>query len=333
MAGGLEQAKMLERTAQRREEAKMRAEAMAAAAEERRIDNERAERIFEWNKTHPTMQFADLQGMGLVGLNTRDPNAPPVPVGGGAAPPAGGAAPQPPPAAAGSPPSARAAPPLRKSKDLGRPEKEELQAAAEGVAGISRLAETFRDEYAGGGALKGSVDELADRYGGGGGVMGEVVGAITGQDPEAIKERSEWWRTYEGLINLPERNRIFGASLSEGERKSWEQARKVARGSDHQKAREALLWLQAKAEEKLAGLRESAIAEGAEPSAVSALTRTAPMPTSAPSPSGQKTPAPVESLKARQIEAIAKLKASGITDTKAIRGQLEKLGLVSGAGP
>jgi len=262
----------------------LEAQRLKEEADNKRIDNERQaemaanlQKYRQWMMENPQMAYLFGQGADgtpqMFGAPTRMPA--------GQTPTA-------------TPVTTPAGEPVTKPNELSTDDKKALKAAADDVVGINELVAEFKPEFVGGGSGAGKVAEVADALGGGGGISGKVVGglskALGGLGEEGIKERSTWFRKYDALVNLPERNNVFGASLSAGEKASWDAAATVARGNDPAAAQKALLWLQTKANEKLAGLREQTTAEGANPKAVEALTRRAGPPPGAAPPLDTSTP-------------------------------------------
>ncbi|NBD11834.1 hypothetical protein [Corallococcus silvisoli] len=144
------------------------------------------------------------------------------------------------------------------AKQLSAEEKNALQALSTEVQSIASLGSRFKDEYAGDGPLGNARTAAAS-----------VAGAWA---PEKEQEIASFWADYASLIDLPQRNKVFGASLSEGEKAAWESAKNIKRSSDPERIRSKFAELTDIANKKLAARREALLAEGYKPEAVNALT-------------------------------------------------------------
>jgi len=110
---------------------------------------------------------------------------------------------------------------LMQSNKLDSKEKGELKGIINLQDEISRLAETFKPEFAN--------------------FKSDVVGDVASAFKARVKdnpEMAEWWRRYENVA-IPERHSMFGATLTGGERDSW---RKASIGSGNS-TKEVLSWI------------------------------------------------------------------------------------------
>lgn len=87
------------------------------------------------------------------------------------------------------------------------------------------LAE-FKDGFAGKGLTGGAQVALA-----------QELGSTGSPDQQAL---AKFWANFSKMVDLPERNKTFGASLSTGEKSSWEGAKSIKPGSDPKLVREQL---------------------------------------------------------------------------------------------
>lgn len=172
-------------------------------------------------------------------------------------------------------PVARPEPP----KQISAAEKDTLQELTADARAFHDLGARFKDEYAGGGAL--------------GGLRTAAASAAGSWAPEKEQETVSFWADFARLIDLPQRNRVFGASLSPGEKASWESAKNIKRGSDPALVRRTFQELGAIADRKVEERAQALLAEGYKPDAVGALTgrgATAAQPATSGAP--KRTPMP-----------------------------------------
>jgi hypothetical protein len=105
-----------------------------------------------------------------------------------------------------------------KDKDLSPAAGRDLSEVASDVLAFEEIGRSFKDDYAGMGLTSGLQVGAAKSLGS----MG-----TSGQ-----QEMAEFWKSFDRLINLPQRNKMFGASLTPGEKSSWEQAQNLSAKSD-----------------------------------------------------------------------------------------------------
>jgi hypothetical protein len=142
-------------------------------------------------------------------------------------------------------------------------EKAQLEAMTLEAAGTQDLLNRFKPEYAGEGALAPLSTQVSQ--------------ALGSWAPQSEQDKAQFWADFARIVELPERNRIFGASLSPGEAKSWEGAKNIKRSTDPKVVRQKLAELSDIYNRKIAARREALIAEGYDKDAVEALTRTRPV--------------------------------------------------------
>jgi len=104
-------------------------------------------------------------------------------------------------------------PVVKQGKPLGQGDRTILGGLATERQNLADLSARFKDDYAGkvAGGLRTSVNQMLGSAG-----------------TEAMQEDAQFWADFQRLIELPARNEIFGASLSAGEKQSWENARNIS---------------------------------------------------------------------------------------------------------
>lgn len=142
-------------------------------------------------------------------------------------------------------------------RPLQQGDREALEALAEQQRNFEDLSSTFKDEYAGGGPV---------------GAAKIAVGGMAGNlaSPK-LQEATAWWAKFKKLVDLPERNKTFGSSLSNSEKQSWESAKNIKEGADPTLIRKTFAELQGIVSRKSANRRDSLIADGYRPEAIDAL--------------------------------------------------------------
>jgi hypothetical protein len=144
--------------------------------------------------------------------------------------------------------------PTRVISDSEKTSIESIRSEAEGAA---KLANAFQPEFAGFGIAGGAPVDVANLFG--------------SMAPEKYQKLTQFWADFNRLVDLPQRNAVFGASLSTGEKASWEGAKNIKPGVDPKVIQAKLAELTEIANRKMKGRRESMLAEGYEPAAVNAL--------------------------------------------------------------
>lgn len=89
------------------------------------------------------------------------------------------------------------------------PIRKTILATADAYKGVTDLIGTFKDDYVQilGAGPQSSLPNTAARYG---------IGT------KGSKEAANWWAKFNELRTLPERNRLFGATLSPNEKSEWD---------------------------------------------------------------------------------------------------------------
>lgn len=104
------------------------------------------------------------------------------------------------------------------AKPLNKGDMDRLEELRASKDAFSELGRTFKRDFAGGGpAGTASV------------ALGSAMGSLASK---GAQEKAEWWADFARYIDLPERNKTFGASLSAGEKASWESAKNIKPGND-----------------------------------------------------------------------------------------------------
>jgi hypothetical protein len=135
-----------------------------------------------------------------------------------------------------------------KDKDLPPATGRELADLAAEFRNFEALRSSFKDEYAGMGLTGGVQTGLARGLGAAG---------TSGQ-----QQLAAWWKDFDRLVNLPQRNEMFGASLTPGEKASWEGAQNISPKSDPKIVKAAFEKLHGIVERKLRGRGEGLIEDG-----------------------------------------------------------------------
>lgn len=147
-------------------------------------------------------------------------------------------------------------------KNDARPVPESERVALVDMAGQAKtledLSARFKDEYAGHGPLGAIKVDAAQKAG-------------SWASP-ADQEMGAFWADFSKFIDLPERNKTFGASLSAGEKSSWEGAKNIKPTSDPALIRKTLGKMHSIIQDKLGARAGALTAEGFNPEAISALT-------------------------------------------------------------
>ena len=139
-------------------------------------------------------------------------------------------------------------------KPLPKAEADALSELAEAARVARGLADRFKDEYAG----KGFTGGAKQAY-------GQTFGSFA---DKGTQEFTEFWADYAKEVDLPQRNKTFGASLSAGEKSSWEGAKNIKSANEPEMVRAHLEKMAAIAEEKLAKRGRAAAKSGYAPDAV-----------------------------------------------------------------
>jgi hypothetical protein len=141
-----------------------------------------------------------------------------------------------------------------KDKDLPPGAGEKLTEIATEAQNFESLLGSFRDEFAGMGLTGGVQTGLAKKLGAAGTANQQALG--------------EWWKNFDRLINLPQRNQMFGASLTPGEKASWAEAQNISPNSDPKIVRRAFQNLLRIVRAKVEGRGRSLIEDGYSPDVI-----------------------------------------------------------------
>lgn len=132
---------------------------------------------------------------------------------------------------------------LLQSEKLSPTEKKEVRGIVNLGDEISRLAKTFKPEYAN--------------------FKMDVAGDVSAKLQERFMdnpEMAEWWRRYENVA-IPERHSMFGATLTGGERESWRKA-SIGPGNSTKQIESWLLDKQTTLQNKMKGFEGKATTAG-----------------------------------------------------------------------
>lgn len=215
-----------------------------AAEKEHALDNTRADagqaetkRHNAYNEAHPQQTVVVTQGGNLVGVPTRVGTGPPTVL-----------------------PSPGGGEPLKKNQPLDESAIEKLRALDEEAANVTRLGLKFKDEFSGSGPVGAMLVKAAQAAG------SWAPKKAAGFAPQLSREAANFWSEYDRMVTLPQRNKLFGASLTPSEGASWERARTIKPGADPEDIRAAWEEMRAIAIRKPASARAQYAQQGYNPS-------------------------------------------------------------------
>ena len=219
--------------------------AAAGAAEQQRAyemdlrkqtEAERHNRAMEARPTGPSFQIVSGEGGAQFYADPRNPGAPAVPVTG---------------------PDGRPIVKTRAMRPLSSADRRELQDLSGESRALVDLTQRFRPEFAGGGP--------------GGSLATSAYQKLGSWAPDSKQADAAFWADFSRLVDLPQRNRIFGASLSVNEKASWDQAKNIRPGTDPALVQQKLAEMRDIYSRKMSEYAQSLIADGYDPDAVAAL--------------------------------------------------------------
>jgi hypothetical protein len=146
----------------------------------------------------------------------------------------------------------------RATRPIPPSEKNTLQEMTGEARALGALGQRFQPEFAGGGPL--------------GGVATGVYQALGSMGTKGMQEDAAFWSDFQRLVDLPQRNAIFGASLTANEKSSWERAKNVSPKSDPDLVKKTLAEMQAISQRKVSEHGDALLAENFNPDAVRSLT-------------------------------------------------------------
>ena len=118
---------------------------------------------------------------------------------------------------------------------------------------LEKLHSTFQNAYAGYGPLSRGL------------VYGErVLGGLASKESQ---NRTNWWADFRMFQELPMRHALFGATLTAGEQRAWDNAQKINPGSDPLVVKQAVKDLQDAVRDRHKRLYRQMVNEGKDPSA------------------------------------------------------------------
>jgi hypothetical protein len=168
---------------------------------------------------------------------------------------------------------------LRRDIPLDTSTRNDLVDLTTDIGNLGRLRAGFKPEFAGGGPIGSLVTRAASK-------AGDLA-------PPNLQEQAAWWADFQRLVDLPARNKVFGASLSSNESASWEAAKNIKYGSNPELVQTKLAELEAIAQSKLGTIVEQETARGTNAAELDVFKRkTAPQ-------SAQKPSAPKPQVRVR----------------------------------
>lgn len=133
-------------------------------------------------------------------------------------------------------------------------DKKTIDDLAGEINALSSLEGQFRPEFAGGGPLGGLATAAYQKIGSAG--------------SSSMQRDAAFWADFSRLIDLPQRNAIFGASLSVGEKASWEGAKNIRPGTAPELVKAKLAEMRQILGRKLQNVGASLEAEGYDRDAI-----------------------------------------------------------------
>ncbi len=220
------------------------------AQKEREIDNARADtaearqkKFQDWQMANPAQQVVAGQGGQLVAYNPRNISAGTQPV-----PGPGGV-------------------PLQKDKPLEQAQTKELETLGQDVRNIADLKSTFKPQYAGGGMAGKVLTQAAQTLG------DWAPDKASGALPQLSEESGNFWAKFSRLVDLPQRNALFGSSLTPTEKASFDAASRIKPGASPETIQKTMEEMDRIARGKLSRLTGSLRTEGYNPAGIDALTQ------------------------------------------------------------
>jgi hypothetical protein len=221
----------------------------SALQKERAVDNDRqerglkeTERFHQWQMDNPTLQPVTAQGGQIVGFDPRHGTTRSVPGPGGGEP-------------------------LQANKPLQEADSKRLEEMTQELGSLRRLRSSFKPEYAGGGPIGRALTTGA-----------QFLGALApekakGVAPQLSRESANFWAEWDRMVTLPQRNKLFGASLTPSEQGSFEAAQTVKPGSDPKDIEKAAAQMEQIIASRRGNLSGALSSEGYNPGAIQRLTQ------------------------------------------------------------
>jgi hypothetical protein len=123
---------------------------------------------------------------------------------------------------------------------------------------LADLSSRFESSFAGGGPL--------------GGLATSAYQVLGSAGTEGMQKDAAFWSDFSRLVDLPQRNRMFGASLTATEKQSWEGAKNIRPGTSPSLVKAKLAEMQSILENKLSNISSSLAAEGYNTEAITRRT-------------------------------------------------------------
>lgn len=153
-------------------------------------------------------------------------------------------------------------------KSLTKGDRDSLEAFSTQASSAGELLGRFQDSYAGKGVVGSKGVEINQK-----------LGSMASKEGQ---EEAAFWADFSKLIDLPERNKTFGASLTATEKSSWEGAKNIKPGADPKLVRAQLEKLQAIATKSMQRRGRSLAKDGYSAEAIEEFT--GPLETKPPAP-------------------------------------------------
>jgi len=146
----------------------------------------------------------------------------------------------------------------KKERVLQTHDKDLLDSLTGEVNALSGLEGSFKPAFAGQGPA--------------GGLLTQGYQVLGSAGTQSMQQQASFWSDFSRLIDLPQRNKVFGASLSAGEKSSWEGAKNIKPGTDPALVQRKLAEMKGILSTKLQNIGASLTEEGYDPDAIAKRT-------------------------------------------------------------
>lgn len=146
----------------------------------------------------------------------------------------------------------------KSSRPLTKSDRDSLDSFRGQAQTAGELLSNFDDSYAGKG-IAGST----------GVQLNQKLGSMASEEGQ---KEAAFWANYAKLVDLPDRNKTFGSSLTDTEKSSWEDAKTIKPGSSPKLVREQLAKMQKIASDAMARRARSLVKDGYNQEAIEEFT-------------------------------------------------------------
>lgn len=113
-------------------------------------------------------------------------------------------------------------------KAISASQQRDLDSKTTTAEGLSKLYDSFKDEYAGKGAMGAPAVAIGSALGSWAPESKDSVFSRIASDQPTVN----WWREFKMMQELPKRHELFGAALTPNEQRSWDRAQAISPNSD-----------------------------------------------------------------------------------------------------